>query len=321
MRSVFALAMAAVVSISGLAACGGSRSASTVVPSTPGQTSQSTQKQVRHLKDTRTLQDVSGGAPPRFMIDLSLFDAPLAGITSSNAQFNAGILGVDAIDKNGDSWQLTGSSTPQVVDLFSLQTTAMALGSGSLPVGTYPSVQLLLDPATTTLTYNGKTYPVVFITSAHPWWDPSQTVEAVSVPLGVTGTAGQSLSLTLDFNVFQSADLRNGIVYLSPTVTGGHGQPTILGTVANAAGGPVSNATVVATDANGNVANVTSTHSNGTFQLHGIDPGTYTVSVLNTFVTKAGATVTASGADAGASPSVTVILGPNTKANIGTLQD
>ncbi len=316
MRSIFALALAAVVSTGGLAACSGAHSASTAVPRTP---TQSTLKHVRHLKGSRNVQDYSGTAP--FSMSLSLYDAPLAGISGSNAKFNAGILGVDAIDANGDSWQLTGSSTPQVVNLFDLQTTALDLGGGTLPAGTYPSVQLLLDPATTTLTYNGQTYPVYFVTSDHPWWDSSQTVEAVSVPLAVTGTAGASVTATLDFNVFQSADLRDGAVYLTPTVVAGLGQPSIGGTVVNAAGSPVSNATVVATDANGNVANVTATHADGSFELHGINPGAYTVSVLNTFVTNAGDTVTASGADAGDGPSRYVVVGQNSKVQLGALQD
>jgi Carboxypeptidase regulatory-like domain/Domain of unknown function (DUF4382) len=318
MRSVLALALAAAVSTGGLAACsGGAHSASTAIPQTQ---TQSTQKHVRHLKGSRNVQDVSGTAP-FFSMDLALFDAPLAGITGSNAKFNAGILGVDAIDANGDSWQLTGSSTPQVVNLFDLQTTALNLGSGTLPVGSYPSVQLLLDPATTTLTYQGQTYPVYFVTQDHPWWDPTQTVEAISVPLAVAGAQGQSISATLDFNVFQSATLRDGAVYLTPTVAAGFGQPRISGTVANAAGGPVSSATIVATDANGVVANVTATHADGSFELHGINPGTYTVSVLNAFVTNAGDTVTASGADAGDGPTRTVVVGPNSKVQLGTLQD
>jgi hypothetical protein len=314
MRSVFALAIAAAVSTGGLAACGGSDSASTAIPRTP---TQSTQTHVRHLKGSRSLQDVSGTAP--LTTTIRLYDAPLVGLSGSNAKFNAGILGVDAIDANGNSWQLTGGSTPQVVNLFDLQTTALVLGSGTLPAGTYPSLLLLLDPATTTLTYNGQTYPVYFVTHNHPWW--SQTIESVSVPLAVTGTPGASVTATLDFNVFQSATLRDGAVYLTPTVAGGLGQQTIGGTVANAAGGPVSNATVVATAANGKLANVTATHADGSFELHGINPGAYTISVLNTFVTNAGDTVTASGADAGGGPSQNVVVSPNSKVLLGTLQD
>ena len=108
------------------------------------------------------------------------------------------------------------------MNLLALQSTSLNLGNGTLPAGTYPSVQLLLDPATTTVTYNGQTYPVIFSDPNHPWWDPTQTVEAVSVPLSVTGNGGDTIGATLDFNVFQSANLSNGVVYVTPTVAGRH---------------------------------------------------------------------------------------------------
>ncbi|HEY4439187.1 MAG TPA: carboxypeptidase regulatory-like domain-containing protein [Candidatus Elarobacter sp.] len=280
-------------------------------------------KHVRHLKNsssngTRSIKDFQGG--PMFGMNAMMMDAPLVG-TTGVAHFNVGVLGIDAIDQNGDSWQLTGSDTPQVYDLLALRTTSVNLGSGSLPAGTYPSVQLLLDPATTTLTLNGQTYPVYFVTSAHPWWDPTQTLESVNIPLAVTGNNGDQLTATLDFNVFQSADVRDGAVYLTPTVAAGFGQPAIDGTVVNAAGQPVQNATVIATDANGNVANVTATGADGTFELHGINPGGYTVSVANSFTTNAGDVVNAVGADAGGAPSQYVVVGPNSKVQLGSLQD
>ncbi|HEX3549370.1 MAG TPA: carboxypeptidase-like regulatory domain-containing protein, partial [Candidatus Elarobacter sp.] len=116
---------------------------------------------------------------------------------------------------------------------------------------------------------------------------------------------------TLDFNVFQSANLTNGVVYLTPTVAGGIGSPSINGSVVNAAGAPVSNATVIATDSHGNVANATVTGADGSYHIRGINTGTYTVTVANTYTTNAGVTVTASGNDAGSSPSVSAVVGPN----------
>jgi hypothetical protein len=275
------------------------------------------------MKNGRSPQDFLGGAPgiKLFNISINLFDAPLIGATAGNAQFNAGILGIDAIDSVGDSWQLIANSAPQVVNLLALQSSSLQMGSGSLPAGTYPSIQLLLDPATTTITFNGQTYPARFTDPNHPWWDPAQTVEAVDVPLTLAGNDGDSLTATLDFNVFQSANLADGVVYLTPTVAGGMGSPTINGNVANAAGQPVSNATVIATDAHGNVANTTLTGADGSFHIRGINPGTYTVSVANTFTTNAGVTVTAAGADNGAAPSAQAVVGPNTQLTIATLRD
>lgn len=312
------LSLAIVVAL-GLAACSGSHGSAVL----PGPNAQSPTQHVRHLKSSglRPL-DVLGGAPSRlFSLVFCLFDAPLIGATTTNSQFNAGIIGVDAIDTLGDSWQLIANPTPQIVNLLSLQNTPLALGSGDLPAGTYPAIQLLLDPATTSVTYNGKVYPARFVDPNHPWWDSTQTVEAVTIPLKISGNASDTVHATLDFNVFQSANLWNGVVYLTPTVAGGLGQPTIAGSVVNAAGSPVSNATVVATDSNGNVANATATAADGTYHLRGINPGQYTLSVKNSFVTNAGVEVDASGADPGAAPSTGVTVGPNGTINVSALTD
>lgn len=317
MKPILAVGFAAVLALCG---CGSSHGSAV-----PAQTisAQSHVTHIRHMKNGRSPQDYVGGAPSirLFNISISLFDAPLIGATATNAQFNAGILGIDAIDARGDSWQLIANNDPQVVNLLALQSSSLQMGSGALPEGTYPSIQLLLDPATTTVTYNGQTYPARFTDPNHPWWDPAQTVEAVNVPLTISGAGGDSLNATLDFNVFQSANLADGVVYLTPTVAGGMGSPTINGSVANAAGQPVSNATVVATDAHGVIANTTLTAADGSFHLRGINPGGYTVSVVNTFTTNAGVTVTASGNDQGAAPSAYAVVGPNTQLTLATLRD
>jgi carboxypeptidase family protein/uncharacterized protein DUF4382 len=319
MKFILSAGVAAALALCG---CGSSHGTAPAVPAN-GISGQAHQTHVRHMKNGRRPQDILGGAPGirLFNISISLFDAPLIGATAGNAQFNAGILGIDAIDSVGDSWQLLANANPQVVNLLALQSSSLEMGSGALPAGTYPSIQLLLDPATTTVTYNGQTYPARFTDPNHPWWDPAQTVEAVNVPLTITGADGDSLRATLDFNVFQSANLADGVVYLTPTVAGGMGSPTINGKVANAAGEPVSNATVIATDSNGVVANTTLTGADGSFHLRGINPGGYSVSVVNSFTTNAGVTVTASGADAGAAPSAYAVVGPNTQLTLATLRD
>jgi hypothetical protein len=314
MKPTLWVAIAALLASS---ACSGSHGAVSAVPAkavTP-------QTHVRHLKSAeRQRQDVLGGAPG-FRLLLNLFDAPLIGATAANSQFNAGILGLDAIDANGDSWQLIANENPQVVNLLSLQETSLTLGSGALPAGTYPAVQLLLDPATTTVTYNGQSYPVRFTDPNHPWWDATQTIEAVTVPLSITGGSGDDIVATLDFNVFQSANLTDGIVYLVPTIAGGLGSPSINGTVVNAAGAPVANATVSATDASGNIANSTLTSADGSYHIRGISPGGYAVSVANQSTTKAGVTVTASGNDSDAAPSAYAVVGPNSQVTLPALRD
>jgi hypothetical protein len=318
MKSLLSLSLVAMLT---LGACSGSHTSS-MVPASSLKTS-TAQKHVRHLQpsgNARRPSDIGGG-PGRFLLNLMILDAPLIGANAANSKFNAGILGVDAIDGNGDSWQLIAFSTPQVVNLLDFQNSAFPLGNGSLPAGSYPSIQLLLDPATTTVTYNGTVYPVRFVDSNHPWWDTSQTVEAVRVPLTITGNAGDSLRATMDFNVFQSANLENGIVYLTPTVAAGMGEPAIAGKVVNAAGAPVSNATVVATDASGAVANTTFTAADGSFHIRGINAGGYTISVLNAYTTNAGATLNASGNDPGAAPTTFVTVAPDSQVNLIDLID
>ncbi len=329
MKRLLAAATAAML---GLSACGGSHATAPPIPK-----SVSAQKHVRHLKTDKLQKDLLGGVL-RIKVALvagsgvllrdhrrapaaASVNAQLTGADAANSKFNAGIIGVDAIDTNDNSWQLVAYPAPQVVDLFTLQSDSLDLGNGTLPGGTYPSMQLLLDPETTTVTYNGQAYPVVFVDSNHPWWDPTRTVQAVNIPVTVSGSAGDSIDATLDFNIFQSASLSNGVVYLTPTVTGGVASPTINGTLANTAGGPVSNATVIATDATGNVANTALSAADGSFHLRGINPGGYTITVANTFTTNAGVTITASGADPGAAPSTYVVVGPNSQVSLGTISD
>lgn len=304
--------LAAILAAAMLAGCGGGMQAGSSLPHAI-----TAQQHVRHMKSaTRTTKDVLGGTNS---LTLLLLDAPLTGIAGS-VQFYAGIVGVDAIDAAGNSWQVVANGSPQVVDLLTLRTTPVNLGSGQLPAGTYPAVDLLLDPSTTSVVVNGQTYPVVFETPNHPWWDTAKTIEAVRVPVSVSSTSA-GVTATLDFNVFESADVRNGVVYLVPKVVAGLGQPQIRGTVLNAAGTPVSNATVIATDASGSVANTTVTGADGSFLLHGINPGTFTLTVANTYTTDAGVTVTATGADAGAAPSTTAAVGPNASVNVGSIRD
>ncbi|MBV8369919.1 MAG: carboxypeptidase regulatory-like domain-containing protein [Candidatus Eremiobacteraeota bacterium] len=313
MKGLLSVALAGMFA---LTACGGPHGASSAIPG-----SATTQQHVRHPQLTGGQPlDVLGGAPSRlFSLALNLFDAPLNGF--GDVKVNAGILGVDAIDASGDSWQLIANAQPAVVNLLDLQDHPAKLGSGDLPAGTYPALQLLLDPATTNVTIFGRTFPVVFVDPNHPWWDPTQTVEAITVPLAIAGNPGQSITASLDFNVFQSVNFVNGVIEVTPTVAAGIGDPAITGKVVNAAGKPVANATIVATGADGAVANTSVSGSDGSFHLHALNPGGYTISVANTFKTNAGATVTASGADPGTPPTRYVVIGPNSQIDLGKLND
>ena len=115
------LSFFAIVLTMAVAACSASHDARVV----PGAT-KSASLHVRHLQnDLRRPLDNLGGAPT-FRADMAMYDAPLIGASAANAQFNAGLLGVDAIDGNGDSWQLIGYDKPVVVNLLALQNTSFA---------------------------------------------------------------------------------------------------------------------------------------------------------------------------------------------------
>jgi len=147
-RSPLVILAASLVSMT---ACSTGHSTSAVLPSAGGQTP-SGHVRVRHLTSARHTLETTGGGP--MSVSLALYDAPLLGAASANAQFNAGILGIDAIDASGDSWQLIGNGSAQVVNLLGLQNTALDLGRGTLPAGSYAAVQLLRDPGTTSVTWN-----------------------------------------------------------------------------------------------------------------------------------------------------------------------
>jgi hypothetical protein len=63
------------------------------------------------------------------------------------------------------------------------------------------------------------------------------------------------------------------------------------------------------------------TASDGSFTLHALAGGVYTISVDNSYTSASGNTITAIGNDAGAAPSVPIDLAPSDQLNIGTLID
>ena len=108
---------------------------------------------------------------------------------------------------------------------------------------------------------------------------------------------------------------------MQPSVTAANAAGEVDGMVKNAAGKPVSNASVLAMDLLGNMVNVTATGSDGKFALHALPPGAYTIVVKNSYVTASGETITATGNDAGAAPSQLIVLSPEDKLQLNPLVD
>ena len=127
--------------------------------------------------------------------------------------------------------------------------------------------------------------------------------------------------VTLDFNVMQSVRYMNGAIYVQPSVTAANMAAQVQGKLENAAGKPVSSATVLAVDASGKTVNSTVTANDGKFVIHALPPGMYTIQVKNSYVTSAGETITAANADSGAAPSAFVVLSPEDDLELDTLVD
>jgi carboxypeptidase family protein/uncharacterized protein DUF4382 len=297
MKAVFLLAALA------LASCGGAGSS---FNSVPGDGSGA-------VRDT---QELLGGAPSaRF--NIALYDAPLTSLPG--AKVNIGLDGIQLLSPLGTVPFVT-NKTPDVVNLLDLQDGAKNF-KGTAPLGRYTGVRFLIDAASSKVTAGNMTFPIVWGSPGNP---TTARVVAVDVACAflVTG-AGNSEhgSVTVDFNVMQSVRFVNGTIYVQPSLTAANAAAQVKGTVKNAAGKPVSTATVLALDMLGHAVNSTATKSDGTYTIHALPPGFYTIAVKNTFVTAGGETITAVNADPGAAPSVSVVLSPEDSLNLNTLVD
>ncbi len=267
---------------------------------------------------TRDTQDYLGGAPAA-KINLALYDAPLH--TLPGAKVNIALAGVQLLTSNGTIPFVTYSQ-PQLVNLIDLQKNALTF-SAKAPSGQYTGVRMLIESAQSNVTVGNTTIPIVWGTPGHPTTSP-----VVAVDFNVAFGAGKLVNgnnrpttITLDFNVMQSVKFANGTIYVQPSVTAANAAAEVDGTIRNRAGKPVTNASVLAMDLTGHLINVTATGSDGTFALHALPPGAYTIVVKNSYVTASGETNTASGNDAGAAPSQLVVLSPEDKLQLNSLVD
>lgn len=304
MKSVLALAAALL-----LASCSGAGLSSSAVPNAPSSVS-------------RQPLDLLGGAPGRSMstLHLSLFDAPIPG--AAGAQVNVALEGIQLLSgTNATTFQ---TFMPEaLINLIALQKNPMWF-EGKAPDGAYTGVRLLIDTKRSAVVLAGHTFPIVWGSPGNP-----STAAVIAVDFNVAfgvGKAGGNANngvtqLTLDFNVMQSIKIVNGTIYVQPSVTAANAAGQANGNVRNAAGKPVDDATVLAVDTSGHVVNSTATASDGSFILHALPPGEYTIVVKNSYTTTAGVLVTASGNDAGAAPTQNVVVSPEENLELDTLID
>ena len=266
----------------------------------------------------RETQDILGGAPAA-KVRVALFDAPLT--TMPGVKVNVALAGVQLMTSTG-AVPFINYSQPQVVNLIALQHDALTF-DGTAPSGQYTGVRLLIESAHSNVTIGSMTIPIVWGSPGHP-----DTAPIIAVDFGVTFAAGKLINgntapttITLDFNVMQSVRFANGAIYVQPSVAAANAAAQLTGTIKNRAGRPVANAAVLATDLTGRVINVTATAPDGTFTLHALTAGAYTIVVKNSHVTPTGETITATGNDAGAAPSQRVVLSPGDKLELDSLVD
>lgn len=282
----------------------------------------------QHLKHP---QDTLGGVGGR--MDIQLTDAPpqLGGITPTEID-----LGVDkvAVVSNGQSYTIAQYSTPDIVNVLAQQNgNGASIGIGQYFSGAYQAVQFTFDVASSKVVAGTTSYPIMFLpnndarSSAGAGGTTTTSATATSVTVTVTGnfTIGSdpAASIQADYNLLESLAMNSsGQIVSRPTLFASaySAAGKADGIVTNSSGAPVANATVVAIDANGNVANTTSTDSTGAYDLHTLYAGQYQIEVYNSYTTTTGQTVTATGNSNTApsinGPSVTVTDQETTQAPV-----
>ncbi len=278
-----------------------------------------TDPMVQSLTRKNVHTEISFGGIPAFasILDASNF--------SPGSQVNVAITEIDAMAA-GVAYPIVQFTSPVVVNVLNYQTSALALGSNTIPAIPYDGVQYIVDPTQSNVVTNGQSYPMVFGTFANRAFTPSGGgLASLFFPAPVDASTA-SPSFVIDFDTAQWIDLRNGVAEVGPQ-GGGTVWPqsaVINGTIVNAAGQPVSGATVAIYDPSGTLARATISGSDGTFELHALYAGSYSMVVYNAYAPQnADDTLTATGNDpVGASiagPSITVPAGY--RLQVGTIQD
>ncbi len=245
---------------------------------------------------------------------VSIYDAPLP--MSGDAHVYLAVAGLEVV-AGGVARPLVSYDSPRTIDLLTLKQTALLL-SGTLPAGSYDAIRLLVQTSQSNVTLNGRVYPMVF-TRHSGRHEPS--IVALDAPVDVGGVAGQSVAVAVDFNVLESISLRGNVAYTRPKLVVARSAARVVGRVVNAAGEPVDDATVVAYDPQGTIANTTVTEPDGSFVLHALKPGQYHIAVVNTYTTESGDLVVARGATSPLGATTNVTVAPADVLDLGVLSD
>lgn len=227
-------------------------------------------------------------------------------------------LGVDEVDvvANGTIVPIAQYSSPVVVNVLAEQDQPGSIGIGSVWTSQYQQLRFVFDAATSKVVANGANYPINFKTNALSNTTVPAGAATSTTPAGVatstTAVSSGTFAVTVngtfavgsnpasaveaDFNAFESLMVNSygnivarTTIFAVPSALAGK----ISGTLLNSAGQPVSNATVVAFDANNNVANTSNTDATGAYSMHTIAAGSVHLVVYNTYKTTVGQTLSA----------------------------
>ena len=276
-------------------------------------------------------------------LSVAMVDAPFAMSGATVTAVNLGIDKVEAVGASGPVVLKDFGSTPDVVNIlgYTSQSSPLQFPAATIPAGSYQQIRLLLDTATTTISYtdaSGVAHTNVplsvpsgtmggFGNSTSTDGGDGQGTSGVKVNVGLDAQGGQTYGYILDFNAAQSiVETGNGRFMLKPVIVATAVQTAgvFSGTVTNNAGMPVVGAEV---DALSGTTTVNSgvTMADGTFAINALPVGSYALVVKNTGTTSAGAAFTATNYDStvGATLSVPGPFNVTNAAttNVGTIQD
>jgi hypothetical protein len=277
------------------------------------------------ISRVRPLDTLGGGS----MLTMAMGDSvpQLAGKTLSHLYL--GIWRID-VTSNGQTGTIASYTSPNVIDVLAYQgQNAAPVGSSNVATQTYTSSTFVVDiPSSVAVFTDGTTMPLGFLTNTATKSSAgagSLTSTVADGPNAVdiisnhsfSVPSGSAQSVRVDFNAFESLAMPYGslvtrpVLYLAPMTNDGD----IQGTVVNKWGGPVSGATVVAKDANGNIGNTTQTDAHGNFDLTTLNTGSYNLTVYNYYTNAAGQQYQASGQS---NSGWTGVYGPTVNVTGGT---
>lgn len=282
--------------------------------------------------------DVTGGIGPS-LLNLLLGDAKPNLGGKALQHLNIGIREIDVVS-NGATTMLAKYDTPRVVDVLAHQDDngePVARSSGDMQ--TYQQVRFVVDIASSRAQFGrNDTRQLNFLTNTSTFSSVQAGANTVTTPDGpgtvdITVTQpfsmpkGSDPDVRVDFNAYESVSmLQDGSLTAVPAlfVAPMSDLGSIGGSVLNAKGKPVQNATIVAVASNGSIGNTTFTDDKGRFRVGTLRSGTYQLMIYNQYTTASGQHVGANGASSNAQvitgPAVTVTGSGKTTA-VGTLAD